>query len=121
MRVFDSSALLALLRGEPGAVTVQEYLGEPSCCSAANWAEVAQKVSQLGGSWAASRAALLGFNLSVEPVVMADAEIAARLWTRGSGLSLADRLCLALGSRLDAAVITCDAAWSGQSGVELIR
>lgn len=121
MRVFDSSALLALLRGEPGGLIVQEYLGEPGVCSATNWAEVAQKVSQLGGNWARGRAALLGFDLTIEPVTMVDAEVAATLWAASSGLSLADRLCLALGTRLGATVVTCDAAWAGQPGVELIR
>jgi ribonuclease VapC len=121
MRVFDSSALLAFLRGEPGAAIVHEYLSDAGFCSAANWAEVAQKVSQLGGSWARSRAALLGFNLTVEPVTIVDAEVAAGLWAKGSELSLADRLCLALGNRLGAQVITCDTAWAGQPGVELVR
>ena len=121
MRVFDSSALLAFLRGESGAPEVHQYLSEPGCCSAANWAEVAQKLPQLGAPWAEGRGALLSYDLTVEPVTIVDAEAAAALWTKGSGLSLADRLCLALGNRLGASVITCDSAWDGQPGVELIR
>jgi PIN domain nuclease of toxin-antitoxin system len=39
----------------------------------------------------------------------------------GSGLSLADRLCLALAARLDATAWTADTAWQGLSGVRLIR
>jgi ribonuclease VapC len=121
VRVFDSSALLALLRGEVGASVIHDYLDEPGACSAANWAEIAQKLPQLGVSWARGREALLSFNLTVEPVTMTDAENAAALWVAGSGLSLADRLCLALGNRLGAEIITCDSAWAGHSGVVLVR
>jgi PIN domain nuclease of toxin-antitoxin system len=121
VRVFDSSALLALLRGETGGKVVDDYLGESGWCSAANWAEIAQKLPQLGVSWAAAREALLTYDLRVEPVTMADAEAAAALWAEGSGLSLADRLCLALGDRLKVPIVTCDKAWSKHSGVVLVR
>jgi PIN domain nuclease of toxin-antitoxin system len=121
VRVFDASALLAFLRGESGGSVVHEYLREAGCFSAANWAEVAQKLPQLGISWAQGRGALLSFDLTVEPVTIDDAEAAAALWSKGSGLSLADRLCLALGNRLGADIITCDTAWAGQPGVELVR
>ena len=51
----------------------------------------------------------------------ADAEWAAGRWTTGEGLSLADRLCLALGERLDATVWTADADWGEQGRVRQIR
>lgn len=121
MRVFDSSALLALLQGERGGSEVHDLLAEPGRCSAAIWAEVAQKIPQLGVSWAAARGALLTYDLSIEPVTMADAESAAGLWASGSRLSLADRLCLALGDRLHAPIVTCDSAWSKHPGVVLVR
>jgi ribonuclease VapC len=121
VRVFDASALLAFLRGESGGSVVHGYLNEPGCCSAANWAEVAQKLPQLGTPWVQGRGALLSFELTVEPVTIVDAEAAAALRAKGSGLSLADRLCLALGNRLSAEIITCDTAWEGQPGVELVR
>ncbi len=35
----------------------------------------------------------------------------ARRWAPGEGLSLADRLCMALGDRLDADIWTADQAW----------
>ncbi|MFT4299437.1 MAG: hypothetical protein QM597_07380 [Aeromicrobium sp.] len=54
--------------------------------------------------------ALLSFPLSIEPVTVEDAELAARLWSDTPGLSLGDRLCLALGGRLDAVVWTADRA-----------
>ena len=51
----------------------------------------------------------------------ADAEWAARRWVRGEGLSLADRLCMALGDRLDAEVWTADQAWGTGERIRQIR
>jgi ribonuclease VapC len=121
VNVFDSSALLAYLEREAGADAVRDHLIHGGKCSAANWSEVAQKVTSFGRSWPKSRLLLLGFGLEVEPVTMADAEAAARLWSTAQTLSLADRLCLALGSRLDAAIITCDTAWGERERVVQIR
>ena len=121
MNVFDSSALIAYLRQESGSELVREQLLAGGACSAANWSEVAQKVRFAGGDWEISRALLLSYELSVEPVTQADAEAAAMLWAAGSGLSLADRLCLALTSRLAATAWTADAAWRDFPNVRLIR
>jgi len=121
VNVFDSSALLAYLQSEPGAATVRDRLGEGGVCSAANWSEVAQKLDASTFSWPSARALLLGFALTIEPVTMHDAEWAAHQWSRTAPLSLADRLCLALGSRLDADVLTADLQWRGMPGVVLIR
>jgi PIN domain nuclease of toxin-antitoxin system len=55
---------------------------------------------------------LASFGLTVVEVSRTDAEIAAGLWQRGTSLSLADRLCLALGVRADLPVATADAAWT---------
>ena len=121
MNVFDSSALIAYLRRESGSDVVREHLLAGGACSAANWCEVAQKVRASGADWALSRALLLSYELSVEPVTQADAEQAALLWAARSGLSLADRLCLALTSRLAATAWTADAAWRDFPNVRLIR
>ena len=121
MNVFDSSALIAYLRRESGSELVREQLLAGGVCSAANWCEVAQKVRFAGGDWQISRALLLSYELSVEPVTQADAEDAAMLWVTGSALSLADRLCLALTNRLTATAWTADAAWRDLPHVQLIR
>lgn len=121
MNVFDSSALIAYLRREPGSDVVREQLLAGGACSAANWSEVAQKVRSSGADWAISRALLQSYELAVEPVTQADAEEAAVLWGPGSGLSLADRLCLALTKRLAATAWTADTAWRGLPNVQLIR
>jgi ribonuclease VapC len=121
MTVFDSSALIAFLKAEPGSVEVQNHLARGGACSAANWSEVAQKISAAGGDWRAARLGLMSFGLVVEPVTVADAEAAAILWARSSSLSLADRLCLALGARLGTDILTSDRQWEGRPGVVLIR
>lgn len=121
--VLDASAILALLLREPGAPVVQAALEGDTRCGAANWSEVAQKVSSLDRAyWEPVRAALLrGYEMRIEPVVIEDAEWAARRWTRGEGLSLADRLCMALGERLDAEILTADLAWGVEGRVRQIR
>ena len=57
----------------------------------------------------------------MESVTREDAEAAAVLWAAGSGLSLADRLCLALTNRLAATAWTADAAWRALPNVQMIR
>jgi ribonuclease VapC len=121
MTVYDSSALLTFLQSEPGAHTVREHLTKGGYCSAAIWSEVAQKTISAGRNWPKTRMLLLAFGLSVESVTMADAEFAARLWSTDSSLSLADRVCLALGARLDTTVLTCDRQWADRPGVVQIR
>lgn len=122
MNLFDSSALLAFLHVEPGADVVEERLeSEPSACSAVNWAEIAQKVLARGRDWTAASSFLLDHELQVIPVLAADAEAAARLWRACGGLSLADRLCLATGERLDATVWTADTAWGAEGRIRQIR
>lgn len=119
--VCDASALLAYLQGEDGSELVEAALEAGATCSAANWSEVAQKVRAAGRDWGLVRALLDSYDLAVEPVTREDAEIAAELWERGRGLSLADRLCLALGRRLDADVLTADTTWGDDRLVRQIR
>jgi PIN domain nuclease of toxin-antitoxin system len=115
VNLFDASALLVYLRGEPGADLVEAHLDEADPrCGAANWSEVAQKVRSHGRDWGLARALLLGHGLVVEPVTLEDAERAAAIWRRGDGHSLADRLCLALSERLRAVVWTADRTWTGE-------
>lgn len=121
MNVFDASALLAFLQGEPGAATMERELAAGGHCGAANWSEVAQKVLAHGRDWDLARALLLSYELEIAEVTAIDAEWAARRWRRGEGLSLADRLCLALGERLAASVWTADTGWESSNGIKQIR
>lgn len=119
--VLDASALLAFLQAEPGAQSVERQLEGGAICGAANWSEVAQKVRASGRDWDLARSLLLSYGLIVEPVTLDDAEAAAGSWRRGDALSLADRLCLALGARAECTVWTADRAWPKRSGVRFLR
>ena len=121
MNVFDSSALLSVLQGEEGAGHAEEALKAGGVCGAANWSEVAQKVQAHGRNWDLARSLLASYGLRIEAVTVADAEWAARRWVRGKGLSLADRLCMALGDRLDAEIWTADQAWGAGGRIRQIR
>ena len=121
MNVLDASALLSYLQGEDGASVVEARLSDGAACGAANWSEVAQKVRGAARDWDLARALLSSHGLRVEPVTEDDAEWAAGRWVRGEGLSLADRLCLALGERLDADVWTADAGWGTDGRVHQVR
>jgi PIN domain nuclease of toxin-antitoxin system len=119
--VLDASALLAFLQGKPGAELVEASLVGGAVCGAANWSEVAQKVIDAGVDWELAKALVESFEFRVEAVVAEDGEWAARRWRRGEGLSLGDRLCLALGERLDCDVLTADATWGDAGRVKQVR
>lgn len=119
--VLDASAVLAFLQDEDGADVVAEALADGTVCGAANWSEVAQKVLASGRDWSLAWALLGSYGIRVESVAVEDAEWAARRWRRGEGLSLADRLCLALGERLDVPVLTADTSWGSAGRIEQIR
>lgn len=121
MNVFDASALLAFLQGEGGSADVEAGLSAGGTCGTANWSEVAQKIRARGRDWTLARALLASYDLHLEPVSVEDAEQAAASWASGSGLSLADRLCLALGRRLDAIVWTADSSWGSSQTIRQIR
>ncbi len=66
------------------------------------------------------RALMISYGVRIEPVTAGDAEWAARRRRSGEGLSLADRLCLALAERLDTEVFTADTAWATAGRVRQI-
>ena len=119
--VLDASALLAFVQGEAGADEVEAALVDDAVCGAANWSEIAQKVLAADRDWDLVTALLESYTLRVEPVTADDGELAARQWRRGARRSLADRLCLALGERLDAEVLTADSEWGTAGRIRQIR
>lgn len=119
--VLDASAVLAFVQGEPGADVVEARLEAGASCSTANWSEIAQKILGAGRDWDLARALLLSYDLHLEPVVVLDAEWAAHRWRHGEGLSLADRLCLALARRLGLGAWTADTSWGHDDGIHQIR
>ncbi len=121
--VVDASVVLAWLQDEPGADEAEPMLME-GVIGAANWSEVLQKAKQHGAPAGTVARLLESFGLRVVEVNADDAELAAGLWRQGSPLSLADRLCLALGLRLGIGVATADVAWAeveGAPAVHLVR
>jgi ribonuclease VapC len=121
--VVDASVVLAWLQDEPGSDAAEPMLME-GLIGAANWSEVLQKARQHGADAGLVGRLLTSFGLRVADVTEADAARAADLWRIGSQLSLADRLCLALGLRLELAVATTDTAWRSVDGgpqIVLIR
>jgi len=121
MNVLDASAILAFVQDEDGAEVVESALTDGPLCGAANWSEVAQKVLAAGRDWDLVRALLISYEIRVESVSRGDGEWAARRWKRGEGLSLADRLCLALAERVDSDVFTADTSWGSAGRVRQIR
>lgn len=111
--VLDASCLLASAFGEPGGESVRPLIPH-ALISAVNWSEFVQKVQQRGVDTQGMRAELQGAGLRIVPVSIAQAEVAAELWPLGRplGLSLADRLCLALGLEHACSVYTADRAWT---------
>lgn len=120
--VLDASAVLAWLRGEPGAAVVDPLLSRATVC-AVNWSEIWQKLHQHGADAERVTQRLRVLGVRVEPLSTEDAVAAARLWqaTRQLGLSLADRCCLALAERLGQTAVTADGAWTGLGGTAEVR
>lgn len=124
--VLDASAVLAYLQQEPGHEMVQVALTAGARISAVNLAEVLSKVVSKGLDAALVRERLDALGLQVVSFDSGDALLSAQLYpkTKAAGLSLGDRACLALASRLDSVALTSDAAWrdvAGTINVELIR
>lgn len=108
--ILDASALLAWLQNEPGSDVVEAELAQ-AAMSSLNWSEVLQKSLTREVNITGLRTDLEALGLIILPFNAEDAEQAARLWKIGSGLSLADRACLALGIRHSLPVWTTDRIW----------
>lgn len=121
--ILDASALLAWLQNEPGAAVVEEVLPE-SAISSLNWSEVLQKSLAHGVDITGLRQDLEALGLVILPFDGDAAEQAARLWSAGSSLSLADGACLALGVQYGVPVLITDRLWpqvSVGATVRLVR
>ena len=122
MIVFDSSALLAFSRQEPGANLAASHLSTGHV-SAVNASEFVQKLSQYGDNGARALEILERLGLKVQEVGREDAIVAAAIYgmSKPFGLSLGDRMCLALAQRLGAEVLTADEAWLNVAEVLELR
>ncbi len=113
MIVLDSSAVLAVLRSEPGADFVLEH-SHGAAISAVNLAEVVSIIVDRGGTPEAARRNVARLQMVPVPFDEAQAQRAGELrpLTRPLGLSLGDRACLALAEKLAATVLTGDRPWA---------
>jgi ribonuclease VapC len=115
--VLDASALLAFMREETGADRVEAMIGHGALVSAVNWAEVLARIVVSGGDpheiVAMALPAGAATRLELIPFDAAQARETARMmpYTRGLGLSLADRAALALAATRRLRVLTADRAW----------
>lgn len=125
--VLDASAVLCLLFSEKGAEKVEARLGSATM-STVNYTEVLTKLIDRGLGADEAIRDLSDLDLAIVPVDQGVAEEAARLRTvsKDMGLSLGDRVCLALAKNLGVPAVTTDRVWkeiAKPSGVkvELVR
>lgn len=111
--VFDASAVLALLRNEPGADVVAQYIGD-GLISAVNFQEVLKGLLRRGVPMDAALAMLDALHLDVRAHGRDDAIGAAELITptQQFGSGLGDRTCMALAIAEGLPVLTSDQEWS---------
>ena len=123
MNVFDTSAVLAILYGEPGREIAKARLAQ-GLISTVNVAEVlGDYVASGRGDLAAAQQVLATLELPAAAPDEAQAARAAGL--RRRGLSLGDRFCLALGEAQGERIVTADQDWADIVGLstplEMIR
>lgn len=110
--VIDASAVLVALRQETEAARAAELVRGGSI-SAVNLVEVNSRMLMLGVRDSVVEEWVGLFELNVVALEIEVALAAARLapLTQSAGLSLGDRVCLALGDHLRLPVLTADTAW----------
>ena len=113
LAVLDASAVIALLRDEPGAEFVARYAGD-ALISAVNLQEVIKSLLVSGFTIDVARSMIDALHLEVRPHTVTDAYAAAALYdaTKAYGSGLGDRTCLALAMAEGLEAITTDQAWS---------
>ena len=113
MIVLDASALLALLNREVGwDVVARVVSSSDATVSSVNYAEVVQKAAQHDVSAEDIDAGLDALGITGSPFSRLDARLAASFYRHRSGLSLADRACLALARGISSPAYTGDRVWS---------
>ena len=115
-KVADSSAVLAVLLGEPAIVGLREAIQANSVMCTVNYSEAVSKYEDLTGSFRDGVLLvrrMVGFqNLVPFDIDLAERAAELRASTRAFGLSLGDRACLALAQRLRLPVVTAERTWA---------
>lgn len=117
--VLDSSAIIALLRKEPGADEVRKWL-KRSFVSSVTIAEVMCVARRRGIPAEAERWAIKQLGLNCVGFDNTQAEVVASIYsaTERKSIGLGDRACMALAIALGVPVITSDREWA-ECGLEL--
>lgn len=110
--VLDASAVLALVRDEPGADKVAPHVGH-AAISAVNLQEVIKELLLSGLDETTARELLdeLRLDVRAHDVDAAYAAAALHMQTRQYGRGLGDRSCLALAMQLGVPALTADREW----------
>lgn len=110
--VIDASALVALLKGEPGAEIVKAHL-KNALLSTVNLYETATVLARYGITVAETRGDIESIIPKIIPYSSQHACRAADLYqqTRTQGLSLGDCACLAVAQCERAVALTADRIW----------
>ncbi len=110
--ILDSSALLALLKNEPGANIVESLLGAITM-SSINVSEVATVLLDSEMTLEECQNIILPFISAIVPYDEEQAFLTAdlRKKTKSYGLSLGDRACISLGQKLQLPIYTADKIW----------
>jgi ribonuclease VapC len=111
--VLDASAVIALLRNEPGADLIASYAGD-ALIATVNLQEVIKALLGRGFVLDVVRAMIDALHLQACSHAVSDAYAAAALSeaTRSLGAGLGDRTCMALAIAEGLPAITTDKAWS---------
>lgn len=107
----DASAVLAFLFDEAGGAAVRDQL-DGAALSTVNLCEVIQRAQARKVPTDLLREDLETLGVEMHDFTPADAEHAAALHRRGGGLSLGDRACIALATRLARPALTADRGWA---------
>lgn len=123
--VLDASVLLATINREAGGDKLVTYLPD-SVIAVTTYVEVVTRLLDAGMPFEEADALMSDFALPTVEVTLGLAKRAAefRTATRPYGLSMGDRICLALAESLDAAAVTADRQWASAGldvPIELIR
>ena len=122
--VLDASALMAMLRDEPGAKKVADAIAD-ACMGVFNYAEVVSYFIYAGMDQNDVDAMLDPLPIKLVPADRDLARLAGHLRgpTVSAGLSLGDRFCLALAKRSGLPAWTADKEWKRIAeavGVEVV-
>ena len=110
--VLDASAVLALVRDEPGADKVVPHVGR-AAISAVNLQEVIKELLLSGLDEATTRELLdeLRLDVRAHDIIAAYAAAGLHAQTRQYGRGLGDRSCLGLAMQLGVPALTADREW----------